>query len=386
MSYTSAIAESRRFWFRVGRFLAPLGVIGFLFAGVALRSGEFLPVRFIAWLQTFRHPFIFLPKFSDHTFRLKLDATRSLRPDVLVLGSSRANQWRSAMFRPITFYNAGNSISALHDFTRFLEELGDYNPRVIIFSIDYFTFSPQFERVYREQSKDDIGNFGSPEQMLIIKRLFNEIIVKDLLAARDPMALLFQQDPSIPALGLSAMRLNTGFRIDGSYQYGGVVDTGYEFDVPSVVARIQDGKEWPIVPASRLEPALLRKFEQFTELARRKGIALVGVTMPFLPSALKAIERSPLYEGWRQFQSQQTKDWISSQGVVYFDFTKIEDFAGRADEFVDPYHPGETAYLRMLLTMLREPRFRALCPEMDSVALAERLKQASPFQVYRDEF
>jgi hypothetical protein len=101
--------------------------------------------------------------------------------------------------------------------------------------------------------------------------------------------------------------------------------------------------------------------------------------MPFAPPVLNVIEGSPLYQAWREFESPQT-------GIIYFDFSRLESFAGHADEFADPFHPSEPAYLRMLLTMLREPAFRALFPKLDPSLLEARLKQATPLEVYRNEF
>jgi hypothetical protein len=378
-NHSSNAAMARRFRLRLIGFLAPFMVIGFLIYGFGIASGELLPVRFIAWLQTFGKPFVFLTEFSDHTFSLKLDAARRFKPEVLVLGSSRANQWRSAMFRPATFYNAGNSIFAIGDFSRALDELGDYHPRVIIFSVDYFVFVPYFDGVYKGQSREELGGLGSPEQIRIIKGILKK-------AFHDPMAFWPRDNHLVPTIGLSAIKFDRGVRVDGSYQYGQVVHGPPSFDAEAFAAEIRKGKQWPVPPASHLDDGLLREFERFTDLARRKGIALVGVTMPFVPPVLNAIEQSPLYGGWRQFESQQTKEWIRSQGVIYFDFTRLGDFDGKADEFVDPFHPSETAYLRMLLAMLREPSFRGLVPNMDPVSLGERLKQGTPFEVYRNEF
>jgi hypothetical protein len=369
---------ARRFWLRLAGFLAPLAVIGVLLEGFGIGSGELLPVNFVAWLQTFGRPFVFLTEFSDHTFRLKIDAARRLRPEILIMGSSRANQWRSAMFRPATFYNAGNSIFAIGDFPRALEALGDYHPRVIIFSIDYFTFVPAFDSVYRNQSRDELGRVGSPEQIRIVKGILKE-------ALHDPMAFLPRRH-IVPTLGLSAAKTDTGARIDGSYQYGAVIHGTARFDAEATAAQVRKGDQWPVPPAPHMDDGLRREFERFTELARRKGIALVGVTMPFVPQVLNAMEQSPAYGAWRQFDSAQTKQWIRGQGVLYFDFTRLQDFAGKDNEFVDPFHPTETAYLRALLAMLREPAFRALVPDMDAASLENHLKQATPFEVYRNEF
>jgi len=118
----------------------------------------------------------------------------------------------------------------------------------------------------------------------------------------------------VPALGLAAFRTGVGFRLDGSYHYG----PRDPVDGASTVAAIEAGTQWPIPPAARLDDAPLRDFERFTDLARRKGIALVAVTMPFVPEVRAAMERSPLYQAWRQFESPETKEWICKQGVIYF--------------------------------------------------------------------
>ena len=257
-----------------------------------------------------------------------------------------------------------------------LEEFGDYAPRVVIISIDYFTFLPKFKSVYRLQSRDDLGGLGSSEQIRITNGVLNEV-------ARNPKVLLpTLDDDGVTAIGLAAIKSGSGFRLDGSFHYGRVPQLPAE----SAAAAIKEGTQWPILPAAHLDDDLRHEFERFTDLARRKGVALVGVTMPFAPPVLNAIEGSPLYQAWREFESPQTRQWIEGQGIIYFDFSRLESFAGHADEFADPFHPSEPAYLRMLLTMQREPAFRALFPKLDPSLLEARLKQATPLEVYRNEF
>ena len=374
ISSSRPVSPARRFLRQLSLFLLPLTVIAILGTGIALLCGELLPVRVVAWLQTRGKPFVFLPQLSDHTFRFKLEVILRRRPETLALGSSRANQWRSAMFRPTDFYNAANAIFAVRDFHRMLEEFGDFTPRVIIFSLDYFTFVPAFEWVYRFQSKSDLGGWGSPEQIRIVQGVYAELV-------RNP-GVPWASHNGVPSLGLAAIRTGVGYRLDGSYHYGPRDPVHGE----STVAAIEAGKQWPIVPATRLDDALLRDFERFTDLARRKGIALVGITMPFVPEVRAAMERSPLYQAWRQFESPETKEWIRKQGVIYFDFSKLESFGGRPSEFVDPFHPSEPAYIRMLLSMLADDKFRTLFPGLDARDLEERLKHATVLDAYGNEF
>jgi hypothetical protein len=49
--------------------------------------------------------------------------------------------------------SSANAIYAVRDFRRAIEDLEDYTPRVIIFSLDYFEFVPAFEAVYKNQSR-----------------------------------------------------------------------------------------------------------------------------------------------------------------------------------------------------------------------------------------
>ena len=67
-----ARSPARRFLRRLSLFLLPLAVTAFLGTGIAIISGELIPVGVVAWLQTRGKPFVFLPEFSDHSYRLKL--------------------------------------------------------------------------------------------------------------------------------------------------------------------------------------------------------------------------------------------------------------------------------------------------------------------------
>lgn len=65
---------------------------------------------------------------------------------------------------------------------------------------------------------------------------------------------------------------------------------------------------------------------------------------------------------------------------------EYQSFGGTGDEFVDPFHPSEPAYIRMLLTMLRNPEFRSVFPKMNADELANRLRGSSRFESFRNEF
>jgi hypothetical protein len=380
------VRPARQFCLRLARFLAPLALIGLLAVGIVIRTGELLPVSLIARLQTFNRPFIYLPQFSDHTYQLKIDAIRLLRPDVLVMGASRANQWRSAMFKPQTFYNAANCLYTQYDYRRMLEELGDYAPRVIIFSVDFYTFNNAWDPTFASVSYGDLGGLRSAETATIglgLLKTAKSNLLELLPNPREP--LLREPAYGMPALGLMAARSGTGSRIDGSYQYGARIRGEAGVSLQSAIERIAVGRK-PFQPGRQIDEEQRREFERFVDLARKKGIALIGVTSPFAPPLVEALDHSPQHGIWKQFQSPEFADWIRRQGVTYFNFTHLQSFAGKVDEFVDPFHPSEPAHIRMLLAMLHEPAFRTRFPNLDTQSLEARLEKATPLEAYRNEF
>jgi hypothetical protein len=364
---------------RVAIFMIPLASVTIVVTCLAGMTGEIVPARWVAWAETKHHPFTYLPKFSDHTFYLKLHAAELERPDVLVLGSSRTNQWRSAMFAPYTFYNSGNAIDPLKDFSLFLERMGPPFPKVIIFSLDFFTFNNTWAARFTNLAHGDIeGN----EYALILKKLATEIW-------SNPAVLRAPVDPvyHVPAVGIFANSLGIGFRIDGSFQYGQQFDSsGLEEDkIAGGIERIRQGEE-PFQFASGIDAKQLDELKRFADLAHKHSIALVAVTMPYPHAEIEAVEKSDRHGIWKEFERQTFRDWIAHQSIIYFDFTHTESFHGNEIEFIDAFHPTETAYVRMLLSMLKDARFKALLPDISEDLLARKLRTATTYQVFRNEF
>jgi hypothetical protein len=391
MSSSSSISNSRRaashdrqaprFGVRLAKFVAPILLLGFIGGAIVLISGELLPVNIVARLQSYGRPFIYLAKFSDYTYRLKIEATIIKKPEILVMGASRSNQWRSAMFRPAVFYNAGNCLYTQRDYRRMLEDIGDSAPRVIIFSVDFYTFNNDWDPTFGMVAYGELSGWGSEEQKKILRDFVDQ-------ARSEPQSLIrVPIDPvyGVPALGLMASSAGIGTRLDGSYQYGARILGKQGVSLESAIERTVIGRK-PFQFGARIDQSQRDEFERFVKLARSRGITLIGVTMPFAPPVVDALNRSPKHAIWREFQTPEFGEWIERQGVTYFNFTNLESFGGRPQEFVDPFHPSEPAYIRMLLTMLASSKVRAIFPEIDTNALRKRLAESSDFESYRNDF
>lgn len=369
---------------RLACFVLPYCAVAFVGVLLALRTGELLPTRFVAWLMNGPITFVYLNEFSDHSFQFKLQSSRMRQPEILAIGGSRMNQWRSAMFKPYGFFNASNCLYTQRDYRRFLEGLGSYAPRVLIFSLDFYTFNPAYDPFFENVAFSDIGGFGSAEQVEILRALLRR-------AASDPYAFMpNQREPlhGVQALGLHAARTGTGFRRDGSYQYGGAIlglSSAGAVSLSDAIKRVENGTV-PLLRADHLDSERRREFERFALIAQSKGIKLVAITMPFAPALKEALDLSSKHGIWREFQNDETADWISKQGVLYFNFSDLSSFGGKADEFIDPFHPSEPAFVRMLKVMLKNDQFAALVPNLKAESFDQLQPSATRFEVYFNQF
>jgi hypothetical protein len=374
-------AEYRRFAYQLLAFLAPYLLAVLVFAAIGIVSGELVPARWVARLQTADRPFLYLPKFSDHNYTLKLAASRAKAPDILVLGASRANQWRSAMFGA-SFYNAAQSVYTIRDYGRFVRELGPNVPKVLILSIDYFLFHPDWSSSFGAVADKDLNPFDPAQATLIGWDMVGEVM-------RNPAALFrLPREPiyGVPAVGLQASEAGRGFRIDGSFQYGDILrgDASKGVSVEQAVERVRLPKA-PFLPGASINAIEKQQLAEFLQLCRSKGIAVIGVAMPYLPKVVEALDSSPQHGIWAEFRSPPFRDWAAAQGMLYFDFSDIKSFGGTDAEFVDAFHASEPAYIRMLLEMAGNPKANALL-KVNIERLKQRLAGSSTFEAFRNDF
>jgi hypothetical protein len=375
--------EGRTFLRRLALFLAPYLLAGAALEGWLLWSGETLPVRWVARKQAQGEPLLFLARFTDHTYALKLAAARRLAPEVLALGDSRVSQFRSAMFRPYSFYNAGNCMYSLSDYRRFLSELPAGTPRVLLVPLDFYVFHPDFVANFASMTKEDVGLPGSYEHAHVVKAALLHLRTNPgalRLPAREPLY-------GWPARGLGAMETADGIRRDGSFQYGRMVrgDLSITPTVEQALERVALGRA-PLQGRASMDEGAWRELEALAREARARHTSIVAYTPAFHPRLAAALDASPAHGIWREFRSAATAERIRTMGITYFDLSRLEAFGGREDEMIDPFHPSEPAYIRMLLHMAGDPAFRALLPQLRPHDLQQKLAAATPLEAYRNEF
>jgi hypothetical protein len=252
---------------QLAKFAAPYVVALIAAAFLVYRTGELLPTSYAAYLQASGSSILYGVAFSDRNYQFKTQSARVREPDVLIIGASRANQWRSMMFAPHSFYNGANSAYTQRDYRRWIEDLGKVTPRVIIFSLDSYTFTADWDPNFTHVSYDDDIEFGSAKQRKILKDLIDE-------ALKNPSAFFSTHEPvyGLPAIGLEAIRIGDGFRRDGSLQYGGLLRGTTQLPtLESVIGRVKIGTT-PFQFAKELDFKHREELERFAQHARKKTL------------------------------------------------------------------------------------------------------------------
>ncbi|MGE0094451.1 MAG: hypothetical protein AB7M05_09310 [Alphaproteobacteria bacterium] len=326
---------------------SPFLLVMFSFEALAWRLGETMPMSMVAAWQS---------KSPDRTWRggdgksyltYKVSRVRLERPDVIMLGASRANSLRQDMFEPYKFYNASLTSWTFDHYAKFLEMVtsSSYHPKVLIFNLDYWMFSKNFDRHWVHRFYTEPAPHVSSLKVIL-----------DEMSDR-PMTVLNRLSTSDRIKGLFAALSGSGFRYDGSL-FG-------QPQTPDPNRLLNDGVGAGIAPVElgdELDREQMRRFERFARIAREKGITLVGIQLPYYRKVLTGLNSAENNGIWRQFESPEMRQYLESAGVIFFDYAKFEDVNDKPEFFVDSIHPDQRAVGRIMREVLSDPRVREVLP------------------------
>jgi hypothetical protein len=328
---------------------------------------------------------------------IKVAGAQLARPDVLVLGASRQGEFRSAMFKPYSFYNAGRTYWSFEQQLEMLKLISARRPpKVIIISIDYLNFQDQeVERRYAMEA-------GMPLQCLarcanwdalnwLPYALQKHLLGTAITVTTQMFGLPGGELDEFKLFGLTSVPDDSAFLHDGSMHY--LPDA--MANAPAPVPREMLLKLADFDRSDRLNAEQLGQLRDLAEYAQRHGIAVIGVQLPL---DLRRLELSrPIGESaggsrdsvWSIFERFETRDLIESMGIHFVDLAGLPE-AANSQAFIDAFHPGEYLVLTSLIAMLKDVRIGKLLSDIDIGALEKRKVAAEAarnyFNVYGHEF
>lgn len=296
---------------------------------------------------------IFGSGISQNFMEYKLELYNNIKPDIIVIGSSRVMQIRGAWFKT-SFVNMGGvagNISALRYAVN--EALHIHKPKAVIIGLDFWWFMPQWEKNPEKPFEAITGSYNyklenlkKPWSWLLDGRIsFTE--------AAAPILGIFGKGFRADRYGIMAQQTDDGFGPDGSW-YNTAEITGrkspFDYQFLDTLAQIQNGiKAFFYADKEQNGPAK-NHLDAFAEIwckLRSSGIQ----TFIFIPPMAQKT-----YDHIKKLEKKyphlfNLRHALMEKGIEVMDFSNPASLASNDCEFIDGFHGGEIAYARILRHM-----------------------------------
>ncbi|MCR5562077.1 MAG: hypothetical protein K6F46_01715 [Desulfovibrio sp.] len=318
--------------------------------------------------------------FVDYKLRLY----EAVKPDVLTIGSSRVMQFRGAYFNR-KYLNMGGVAGNLPVLRSTLDALlSMHRPEAVIIGLDFWWFMPQWnpDPFMEEPPTSGSYNYGLESLKKPWSWLLDGKISPAELAA--PLAGVFGGGFRGDRYGIMAQQTDDGFGPDGSWYYTADV-TGrkkpFDFRFCDTLTQVARGiKAFYRVPEGQAGPSATH-LDAFAEIwckLRSRGIKTFVFIAPLSERVLAAMREKPgdyphLFE---------LAGALKARGIDVMDFTDPRSLGSNDCEFVDGFHGGEVAYVRILRGLA--DRWSALLPYVDMEKINAALREWKGHAIVRD--
>jgi hypothetical protein len=338
-----------------------------LSALVLLRAGELQSYAADVQLQQRTNALLGLATFQNF-YTYKLAVARARQSPILAIGSSRVMPFRQGMFDG-GFTNAGGAMNSIEQGARFLQEMAvAAEPRALLLGLDFWWFQSGWPEMaasdprYQDPSQLSPARLRHPLMWLASGRLTLREVSG--LVARGSASVLTGQK----TIGVQAMTSASGFRPDGSYQYGDAYfRLAPELDVRfrQTLSRVETRDS--IFPAgARVDRSRVEGLERILDWAAAKQMTVAMFLPPLAPPVREALIGSASQGPYIRDVIRALEQVAARRpSVAFYDFldaARLPEDA--ACEYVDGIHGGDVIFARMLAVMSRGDGFRSAAPRL----------------------
>jgi hypothetical protein len=373
--------ESRRefqaFALRALTFVAPIWLIILVIEAELWHAGETWPITRVISFQE-KHPRSFFARLliGENIDHYKFLQVLRKRPQILVLGSSRMRQFRSEEFgrQAAGFYNGGGMIHCLEDLRDFVQRLPpDATPKTVILGIDFWWLNANEKQMLGASEKFRVG----VEKDVAMKWQAHVHAVAGYLRRPDSFVkavrATFGSRRNPAAVGLQAVMLGEGFRVDGSKLIDVKVPTTLEewrrrFPPDEFFYNEVIHAHRPFAYTSGVSPQRLQSLRETLLEMQQRGIFVIGYNPPVISAVARAMQDTLNQKDfWRDYH-QQVRELFSSLDLPFFDVATPQEL-GLDDRYMrDWCHTHDTIDLKVLRHFCDNPKIRALFPEVPAIA------------------
>jgi hypothetical protein len=310
---------------------------------LAHNSQEMMHVNTIVKIQQSRNNVLVGLAIQNIDAQLKFETTKTIKPEILTLGTSRVMQFRREFFNnEISFYNAGGAVVNLIQYIDFINAL-ENTPEYIIIGLDQYFFNENYAK-YNQSHAVYAYNYNP---MGIVVNSFRRILQKEFS--------FYQTSIYNNNIGLTARVHGDGFRKDGSYFYNRIINnpnseysSKFIFPFEDTVMRIDAGNA-RFEYGENIYTESVRQVILLLNECEKRNINVIGFIPPFAPYINLKMEESGKYNYVKKIYI--TLFPIFEQfHYEFYDFTDLS-FITDDSMYIDGFHGNDEVYYNILLNI-----------------------------------
>jgi hypothetical protein len=373
----------KRFIIRLTIFCFPFAFIfiGMLIIGITFR--EAVPHN-IVLLTSQERNIVYRPIWLPINFaEFKLEGSLFYRPNLLIVGSSRAVHVSSEIFnrQPHAVYNAAFDAAVIHDMWQMIRILDAEHalPKLIILQMNYPDFNADMPNTTNL-------NIQAPTYLSGVGQVWNSTLWVGrrwrivLSAIQDTLSV--EQTSSLEFWGLLAITTHIGYLADGS-EYNAnlspeLAQRHYEVQYQEFQARTGNFRA-----GNRVHEENLWKLREILRIAAANQAEVIGYFPPYRANIYEPMVTSGDYTYIPEARSN-IRALFEEFNYSFFDFSDIYSVNGQDEELYDAWHPGQRLNVRIFMA-IAEAVPRLSSDYIDINALAGTLVRATdPFYIFMD--
>jgi hypothetical protein len=277
---------------------------------------------------------LFLSGINQNAYAYKLELLEKTKPEVVVIGSSRAMQFRDEFFQK-QFLNLGGTVSNIADLEQLAAKINSLQtkPKLLLITLDPWWFNPNYIPARQPHLNIEFPNIVNADLM------FNAV---NTLGRGSWLTEMFVSDN----LGIHAILSGEGFSVDGSYHYTATV-TGEKISRDELFAgtlnRISNGNQ-RFEKSSVADADITNRACIAMNTLSKSSENLIVITPPFASTIWRKLNDG----GYEYIQDVYNK-LEACAGVTINNYSNPTVLEGATDcEFIDGFHGGDTIAARML--------------------------------------
>lgn len=332
-------------------FILPYGFILLFAVMILFYSNEIFGVdKVISCQVSSRESALFGLAYSDPVKYYKTQRAKDVKPDILVMGSSRVMQFRSQFFKDdYKFYNSGGAVNKIRLLRLVLNELPSNDlPELMIVGIDQWWFNEKMDDLKTRQFDIDLKQ--PRNDLRIIMDSWRKVYF-DIFKGKISLTML-EQNSEVHKFGLSALMQNKGYRSDGSYYYGNFNYQNSTVETMQNELRLLQNQQNWFFSCTSVNTNALDELELFVKKCKELNIQLLGFMPPYAPMIYKKMENQKEAYVHVFKLDGSIKAIFENEGYSFLNYTDPLSVNLSDKEFVDGVHASEKGYLKIFINML----------------------------------